>query len=200
MTNLTLFLFFCFLGTLLLSCDARREMNLSELRSYVHDPNNGLNKKSQSGDVLIELIYRPKDIVIAQFAEGDEQNMWDSIASGLKGYDYFLIRFSQRNKEIETNYAANSLAYVKAVDYLSGGISKDIKMSVDNEVIGVSDVMFSPSYGMTSASSVLLVFQSDLETRQSDFRMVFDDTQFGSGSHEFRFNYDAIRKLPHLGR
>lgn len=179
------------------SCVEKRKVSLSELKAFPLDPDNGLIKRSESGDMIIEMIYRPKDLVIKQIVS-DNLALWDSISMQLENYDYFVLRISKNSKAVEAYHAGVPGLYAAIVDYLNEDISSDITMFVGNKELKVSDALFSPAYGMENASSVLLIFESNLSGRKEDFRIVFEDSQLGSGRHEFDFDFSYLQKTPQL--
>lgn len=184
---------------LLASCSQKKEIPLQELKAYPSNPESGLWKIYEEGDIKIEMQYKPKDLIIEQNGGLTGSAVWDSVAKELCSYDYFVMRISKNNKEFESNYAGDP-SYVNIVNYLSTSMAKDIWLAIGREEIKPTDVMFVPSYGMSHASTVMLVFQSNLYNRKEDFKVVFNDSALGTGRHEFPFKFDALEDIPALER
>lgn len=164
------------------------------------DPTNGLIQTAGDNNFNFEVIYRPKDLIIEQNVGDHQGAMWDSMAAQLRTYDYFIMRISKSKKEVETFFAGDPASYMKVMNYLNGVIANDIFMIVDNETVRVSDALFAPAYGMSEASSVLITFNSNLAGRKADFKIVFMDSQFGTGRHEFSFEFASIQAIPKLAK
>ena len=187
-----------FLGLqMIISCGERR-LSLTELKAYATEPAHGLIQRSERDGITFELIYRPKELIVQQNVESINDPQWDSVASQLKSFDYFVMRISKDKREIEASFAGDPSSYTKVTNYLNGTIGGDLSLVVDNETIKTSEVLFSPTYGMAGASSILVVFNSELADRDSDFTVVLNDTQFGTGRHEFDFEAQAIHSIPRI--
>jgi hypothetical protein len=182
------------------SCSEKKEVTLDELKGYAVNPANGLIQILDNGNYSFELVYRPKELLIAQEAGTNDVSRWDSIASELSRYDYFVLRISRNHREAEAELAADPASYMRLINYLNGGIAGDISMSVDGETLNVSDALFTPGYGSSNSSSILLVFDSHLTARESDSKIVFNDTQFDPGRHEFNFRFSSVQAVPTLSR
>jgi hypothetical protein len=188
--------FLCF-SLVIISCRERR-LSLPELKAYATEPAHGLIQRSEHDGIIFELIYRPKELIVQQNVENTEDPLWDSVAAQLTSFDYFIMRISKNKREIEASFAGDPSTYTKVTNYLNGTIGGDLSLVVDNETVKTSEVLFSPAYGMASASSILVVFNSNLASRNSDFTVVLKDTQFGTGRHEFDFEIEAIHSIPQV--
>jgi hypothetical protein len=186
------------LAIVTVACDGRQQLSLSELKTYPLDPANGLVQTVGNNGFNFEMIYRPKDLIIEQNVGIQRGPLWDSLAAQLKTYDYFVLRISRDRKEVETFFAGDPASYSGVVNYLNGAIANDITMYVGDETMPVSDALFAPSYGMSDASSIMLTFNSNLLDRKSDFTIVFEDSKFGTGRHEFSFEFASIDEIPQL--
>lgn len=194
------FRFFSLVLLLLLASCGKQKVSLAELKKYAVDPTNGLVQTINHNEYFFEVIYRPKDLITEQNAGTGHGSSWDSTAAQLSDYDYFVFKISKNKNELEANFAGNPLAYSQVVNYLNGGIARDIFLIVDDETINAQDALFSPAYGTATFSSILVTFNSALAFRKRDFEIVFEDTQFATGRHVFSFDFASLDAIPELKR
>lgn len=185
---------------LFLGCSGKiQHVSEKELKAYVTDPRNGLLKSTVTGGTVIEVIYRPRDLIIAQNA-GTGMVLWMEEERKLDSLDYFVLRLSRNGGEIQSALASDAVKFNRAIAYLSGGIQNDIYLLSGSVTFAPEQVIFVPTFGSAGATSVMLVFRSSLSARSGDFSIVFEDAVFGTGSNEFVFSSDRIRSVPRLKR
>lgn len=186
-------------STLLAGCSAKT-MSKDELSSYLHDESNGLLKKIRSKDVLLELVYRPNDLIVAQ--EIDEMDYTsgqiDSIKNRYQEYVYFILKLSRNGQEITNSFASDPQQFNRAIEYLSFEIGRDFQLVNETEKLAVEDFMHTRSFGASNANTVLLAFKSNLVSRSQDFSLLFEDTFFRTGMHQFDFEIDDLKSIPQL--
>jgi hypothetical protein len=191
-----------FLSALLVcSCTPNSYLPMDQLKSYPLDKENGLYQSTQVGEVLIEVIYRPKDLIIAQEVDlVTDDKQWVAQEKKLDSVDYFVLRLSRGGDEIENVYAGNEARYQQVVSYLSGRIGSDLSLKRGDETIEIEGLAFAPTFGGSNASSILLIFKSHISKVERDFFVEFDDSQFGTGLNSFSFHANAVRNCPKLKR
>lgn len=183
------------------SCSSKRVVTRPELNSYIQDSDNGLTKKVKTGNLMLELTYKPVDLVLAEQIEGERlsKSEIDSIRKNFSQYDYFIFRISSDGQEVTNSYAGNQAAFTKSVEHLSFGVGKDFSIEVNNESIPVRDFFHARSFGGDNANSVLLAFESNLLQRGDDnFTVIFEDAFFKSGKTLFNFKIEDIKAIPTL--
>lgn len=182
-----------------LSC-GKEQMSREALNVYVLDASHGLKKTIQKGSITIEVVYRPKDLIIAQEVGLNDAGLWTETAKRLDSLDYFILRLSENGKEIESNYAADPSRFTQVTGYLSGAISQDIHLRVEDTTIPVETVAFIPAFGTSTATSMLMVFKSDLLRKDGTASVIFDDKMLGTGYNQFDFDMNHIKDVPLLKR
>lgn len=183
---------------LLLSCSGQAQrVTEEELNAYVRDPENGLLKRITNERTVLELVYRPKDQVIAQTV-GMDGALWGEEQKRLDSLDYFILRLSYDGKEIVNRLAGDTGRFNQAIAYLSAGISNNIRMMFGTEILRPEQSVYVPTFGSAGAASIMLVFKSSLHARKGPFTIVFDDKVLGTGRSEFNFSCRHISKIPRL--
>jgi hypothetical protein len=182
---------------LCLCCNPEKPISASELKAYAMNPKNGLRKTIVRNEITLELVYRPKDLILLQeVAPGSSK--WMKSERDLDSLDYFVLRVSKDGEEIENSYASDAVEFEHVLSYLSDGIASDFQLVFDKERIKSDQSLFVQAFGSAEASSILLVFKSYLIKRRGQFTVVFNDSELGVGHCEFPYNVSDIRKIPGL--
>lgn len=192
---------FCFFLSLL-ACTKDR-ITADQLRAYMLDEKNGLIKSKLNGRITVKAQYKPKDLVLLQEMGGSTaEEKWQHAVSRFDSLDYFVLSFSNEDKELENQYAANQDKLSSIVSYLGGGMSKDLLLITGRDTINVLDIGYARTYGSLTASSALLVFKSYIGKRDDlkDVRLIFSDEEIGVGYCEFVFKANDLHDIPELKR
>jgi len=178
-------------------CQRQRQVSIDELKAYASNSESGLLKSATMGDIKIELVYRPKELILIQEAAPGTTE-WSTLLTRLDSLDYFVLRLSRNGKEIEENYNKNVERFERIMTYLGEGISGDIVLLSGEERIEPEQLLYVPSFGSSDATSILIVFKSYLSKRDGKFKVIFNGTALRMGSHEFEYAIRSIKALPSL--
>jgi hypothetical protein len=193
--------FFSFLLLLsIISCNGKKYLSPEALKQYPLDPENGLYKAEEKNGVKLEMIYRPKDLIIAQEVEGDDPTQWKVVEEKLDTFDYFIFRLSKNGKEIQNEYASDPVIFSQVVNYLSNNMIHDLKLKVDDDTLSLANMVYVPTFGASNSSNILLIFPSSLKKQNEDFSITFNDPLFDTGVTDFQFEINDIKKTPYLKR
>ena len=180
----------------MVSCNGLDAVSSEELHAYVLNPKNGLMKSLSDGDIRVDLVYRPKDLVVEQEADGDTGRR-EEAERNLDSLDYFILQVSRNGNEIENEHAGNPDKFSKIIGHLSSSIAADIYLLKERKFYPESSIL-ARGYGMSGATSVLLVFKTALSKQKDSFTIIFDDSFLGIGRKEFQFECDDIHDAPRL--
>nr|AGM16421.1 putative lipoprotein precursor [uncultured bacterium] len=192
--------FICLFISLFTSCSEKRTLSEEELRLYVQNPENGLISKVEKNGALVELSYRPKELIIAQEVGYADPIKWEGEEKRLDSVEYFILRLSKNGDEIENGYVSEPEKYNTILNYLNGPVSGDLRLYVSNRVVKAESAIFVPSFGSGTATSVMVLFRQNLAEIDESFSVVYDDSILGLGRCEFSFAADAIKNIPKLIR
>ena len=174
-------------------------MSSGELLDYVMDPENKLDYTVNTHGTSMEVYYKPSSIIIDQQIQGErDTTVVNDVRRSLDRFDYFIFRLERNGMGLENNFAGNPMKFTEVINYLSDRMSVDIQLICGADTIAVSDIAFSQSFGLSRKTDVMLAFDSQLKNRKGSARLVFSDTEFGTGRHEFYFDTDDVRKIPPL--
>ena len=183
----------------LISCAEREVETVSELQEYVNDTENGLRKVKIRNDLDLEVIYRPKDLVLAQQLDDVyELKEREKVKKQFDSLEYFILHLSRQGHEIENDYTSDQLKRSEILNYFSGGILNDLAIIHNNEVLRPIDIAYIQTFGAGSATSVMVIFKNHKMQRSGDLKFCFHDTMLGTGMHEFLFDTHDIQSIPTL--
>ena len=178
---------------------APETISLDELKKYPMNPEHGLIQKVEKGNTVLEMYYKPKELIIAQELSAhptDEERK--SLARTYDSLDYFVLRLSRNGQEIENGYASDPAQFTDVLSYLSYYIGPDIYMIQQQDTVPILDAVYARTFGATDATNVMAVFKSKLTSHSGPTTIYFNDTRFGTGLNEFVFDSDRIKSIPTL--
>lgn len=186
-------------GIIFYGC-VRKANSVQELLDYSFSQRNGLCKVVQKGDVRIEFVYRPTDLIVAQEIKGRKLSPYglDSMRSLYKNLDYFLMKIRKKGAEIETYYARYPDKFALVNSYLSSGIAEDVKLIHRLDTISARAAIHTRTFGSNLSTDVLIAFESSLRTKSGSVQMLFIDSMFESGLHAVEFDIVDIKSVPTL--
>ena len=163
------------------------------------NPEHGLIQKVEKGNTVLEMYYKPKELIIAQelstHPTDDEKK---SLASTYDSLDYFVLRLSRNKQEIENSYASDPAQFTEVLSYLSYYIGSDLYMIQQQDTLPILDVVYARTFGAMDATNLMAVFNSNLAAKSGKTTVYFNDTRFGTGLNEFVFDTDKIKSIPTL--
>jgi hypothetical protein len=172
-----------------------------ELTAYVLDEDNNLTKTSTSNGFDIKVTYRPTDLLIAQEA-GDKELAAEELKrlqDKYGNYYYFILSISKDNKEGLYKQQGGFDQFSELVQTLSFRMATYVNMTTSGkDTIEVADFIFSRTYGMGSATSLLFVFNK--EEAAGDEWLQFNVKEFGMGlgNQTFRFRKEDLDTAPKI--
>ena len=184
-------------GFIVFFASCQKDLSKQELIDYTFDPGNGLYKKETVGNIQIEVVYRPSQLIASQDAQGLvlTRHQADSINDYFGEIDYFLLRLSRNSSEIENAYAGNRSAFNEISNYLSYGIGKDILLLQGSDTLHVTDFIRTQSHGASPSTDILFGFRPGLNDKNGDVKFIFDDLKFKTGLTEFHFDIADLKTV-----
>jgi len=172
-------------------------ITLEDLKKYPMEADHGLMQRIEKGNTLLEMYYKPKDLIIAQeLAPNATDKEKESVSKTYDSLDYFVLRLSRKGQEIENSYASYPEQFNQVISYLSYYIGPDIYMIHQQDTVPVLDVVYARNFGAIDATNVMAVFKSKLTTQSGKAKVYFNDSRFGTGLNEFVFDTDKIKSIP----
>jgi len=180
------FIYLLLLTAVLTSCQPSMPQSVEELQEYVANPEHGLSQKlSFENGVEATATWRPTALLVQQ--EGDNLSAEELSKAREKygSYLYFVLSFSANGKEVLKQTGGNFAEVLQTLSFRMGEYAS-LYDSEGNE-IPLADAVFSRTYGMGSATSVLLAFKRPDLNSQEYLKLQIREFGLGTGKLRFRF-------------
>jgi hypothetical protein len=183
----------------MVSCNGRAVVSEEELKAYIVDPENGLIKTTSKGDVNINVIYRPSELVVAQQIDGvtDKAEIQRAHVD-FDGLTYFVLKMDRNGQEIENKLVSDPERFGQVISHLSSRIASDIYVIGDKDTVYAVDAIYTRMFGSAAATSVMVVFDKSIKQNEGPLTFHLDDETLGLGHLNFKFLSSDIKKAPTL--
>ncbi|MEL6809713.1 MAG: hypothetical protein AAFP76_00065 [Bacteroidota bacterium] len=182
-------------------CQQKSFDTKEELLSYISDPENGYLQKKQVNGVEISLMYRPVDLTVIQELEGvSTKASIDSLRAFYQENVYFNLSLSKNGRELLSAVPSNRHEFGAMVNQLSFGMDQKIHLYNKNkDTINMKDYVYPRMYGMTHATSMLLVFPRDEVVKDNgELTLSIEDIGVKTGEVKFKMSVRKIKDEPML--
>ncbi|MCZ8023317.1 MAG: hypothetical protein O9302_09405 [Cyclobacteriaceae bacterium] len=192
-----------FIALIILSvvaCKSKQTLEYDEFIEFVNNEKNGLKKSEVGNGVLIEVIYRPTDIIAYQQLQIDsDQRSIDSIKNHFSNYFYFLLNLSKESKEALHTQPNTFNEYSSLLSTLSFNMREYVYLtSSSNDTIQVADFYLDRTYGYSKATSLLFVFSKEKIKDSNYIQFNLNEFGLGLGNKRFRFDIEDFNTAPNL--
>jgi len=193
---------FLFLVSLLASCfaNSRETVSEQELIQFMLQPPNGLMHQMRKGGLEIDIIYKPRELVLAGMMRDQSFNFRqvDSLRKELNNLNYILIRLSRNGVEAGRNYVADPVQYNQLVTYLTTDIVNNVRLRAGSDTLHVYDLVHTNTLGHTSTDILFTFKNNSKEDGDRDMTFMMNDDFFGIGFIESTFSSTDIANIPPL--
>jgi hypothetical protein len=161
------------------------------LNKFISSEGNGLISKKEVGSIDVTMRYLPWQLLASR--SKTKENQKDSVVEQLKKSCFFLLSFSQDNKELLRQLDFDT--YSELVSVLSFRMKEKINAVTNTKTIEAKDCSFQQTYGHSGANELLIVFDSK-EIREANYlEVTVDEFGLNLGDLVFKFNTDNINNL-----
>jgi len=169
-------------------------LTAEQLYEYIKDKDHGLYFEQKEGSSNITAYYKPSCLV-AYNELLNQKGKEDSILNLYRNNYYFIVSISLDGQDLESVHA-NAHDYGAVISELS--FSSDQWFSIDSgdKLIKPMEVVFPRNYGMSPASSFMLVFDKKELHALKTFKLKVNYP--GTTNTSFIFNQDDIKKTPSI--
>lgn len=192
------YLFFCVFA-LAVGCKEPTSLSKEELTNYISDYSNGLYQSKTVNGILVEISYRPTDLLVAQEL-GNNRQKGDSIVNILRkkymGNYYFVLSFSRNGNE--ALHSIMGPEYGELVQILSFRMGSFVDLTSKTDTVALSDYYMDRTFGMASATSVLLVFERSKFGKTEQISLHIREFGLGIGNLRFNFDSEKLQNVPKM--
>lgn len=200
MTRLYLYVF-VLIALGLANCSVQDFKTAEELSHFVRDTKNGLTKSVEVNGIKAEVTFRPTDLWVHQEL-GDEHGTPDEIErlrTKYNDYYYFILSLSRNNKEALHQVQGGMEQYSELVQVLSFRMPEYTTLTTSaSDTIPVADFMLNRTYGMSSSTDVLFVFNREKAKEQEWVQFNLNEFGLNMGNQRFRFRREDLDRVPQL--
>ncbi len=189
-----------FLLLLLAGCSSPAYLDPQALNKYILDPENGLIQKESINNYSIEVYNKPTDLWVQQEVEGSKTDA-ATIKNLREKYDryyYFILDLSKNNKEA-LQVEGNMGQYSDLVQTLSFRMNSFVNLTTaKQDTIPTADFILNRTYGMSSATSLLFVFDRQKAKQAEWVQFNLNEFGLGVGNQRFRFETKKLENAPKI--
>lgn len=184
--------------SLLYSCDGPDYLSEEELSQYILDEDHGLSASVNTNNVSIKATYRPTDLLVAQELRNFENPPAEAIVSArekYKNYYYFIVSLSNSGKDV---LSPSSPGFSELLQTISFRMGEVVNLTTESDTIPVSDFVYNRTFGMSSSTDILFVFEKS-KIKNSDWvRINIDEFGLGIGRQSIQLSRAKLDSAPKI--
>jgi hypothetical protein len=182
------------------------EVTIDELRpadyvAWVREPENGLVKEKEVGEMKFAMLFKPVDYMICQEERKNEIQAlaYQEKLADLGDLEYYDLKIELKNgqEELLKHNLASPQQYTKRVEYYSFEMQKDIVLMNGSDSIPCAMLHFERAYDISPYATFLLAFPKQKSTNENR-TIIFRDRVFEKGTLKFQFNKKDLNLIPKL--
>ncbi len=181
------------------SCKNQEFSSRDQLYNYISKEDNGYLVVKQLGEVNVELMCKPTDLVVWEnLPENFTKGMVENYRTQFEDNLYFLLRISVNNNDLLKQLPRDNNDFANWTNKLTFGMGQEVSLQNEKgEEFALKDYVYPRMYGSSRANTMMFIF-----SKTSDFTddMIFTLNEFGLGTGElnFRISSDKIINQPKL--
>jgi len=180
--NIILYSFLMIL--LFLSCQSKLKTR-EQVYTYIQDQDNGVLHSRENNGINITISYIPSSLMLGNR---------DSIQIG--NYRYFRLMYQVHDKDMLSSIDQNS--YSLLLSRLSFRLEEYLTIRYNGKDEMFSDYQFSPMYGMTNSTEVILAIEKEKLNNEKDLIIKLKDIGLGLPEYSFHFSRNDLDRLDDL--
>ncbi len=170
----------------------------NELKAFVSDESNGLSMQKQVGEVSLRLVYRPTELLVAHEIRGTvpTDSVIEAVHRKYQDYSYFVLSLSRHGEEALYRQAGSD-QFSESLQNMAFRMDQFTNLTnSDNDTIPLADAVLPRTYGIGSATQMMLVFANQKLQESDWFQLNLTDPGFGIGRQSFRIKTENIKNIP----
>ncbi len=183
------------------ACKQKTFDSEKDLWAYVKDETNGYTYEKKVGNISYMLTYRPTDVLVKQeLGEDYTQDQVQNLRKKYQQHLYFNLSMSANNQELLNSRAGDRNAFGAMVNQLAFGMADRVHLySQSKDTIPMADYVYPRMYGMSNATSLLLVYPRDENLLSGEFfHFAIEDLGFATGEVRFKLSTASLKSEPKL--
>lgn len=193
--------FFIVLLVIFSSCSSKSFNTQEELIEYIADEDNGYKYAKQVNGVDFSLQYRPTDLLVKQeLGDSISDDKVKKLRDKYRNFLYFNLSMSKNGQELLSNVAGDRTQFGQMVNDLAFYMNEKVTMyTPEKDTLDMVDFVYPRMYGMTSATTILLVYPRDNNYLKEEYlNFTIQDLGFYTGEVKFKIKTDPLKNEPKL--
>jgi hypothetical protein len=151
------------------------------------------------GDYKVAVTYRPTDLLVKQeVGEKPTKEVIDKAWKKYQNYYYFILSLSKSGKEA-LDQSQGFGQYSEMVQKLSFRVPEFVNMTTSaSDTIPVADFILNRTYGLSSSTDVLVVFNKEKTIDQQWVQFNLNEFGMNLGNSRMRFKVKDLEGCPKL--
>jgi hypothetical protein len=187
------------LSFMFLACTQNSFKSEKDLYAYLQEESNGLKISKKVNDFTVSFTYKPTDLLVAQQVGSNPTKTETELArKKYSPYYYFVLSLSRGGKEA-LHQAEGFGEYSEWVQKLSFRVPDFVNLTTSQrDTIPVADFILNRTYGLASATDVLVVFNRVKAKDKEWVQINIADFGMLPGVNRFRFKVKDLENAPCL--
>jgi len=189
-------LLFTLISLTVAGCSPPEYLTTEGLTKYISDPDHGLVQHAEVNGYSMDVTYKPTDLLVQQEV-GDQaaEQMIKVARDKYSKYYYFILSLSKNSKEALHQVGTDQYSeLVQTMSFRMGGYVNLTTSSRDT--IPTTDFVMDRTYGLSSATSLLFVFNGEKAKDKDWVQFNLNEFGLGVGNQRFRFRTKDLNEAP----
>jgi len=166
----------------LMSC--QKSLTHDELQQYLVQPENGLLKADRNGDLELEVIYTPYELLFS-----------DSDSTKANNLAYFKVYLSYQDKDLESGLVGHPREVVSGLSY---NFKNYVNILVNEDIIKPISSISMRTYGLGKQSVFLTAFDKKELLGRESITFNVNLSEIDLPSTQVEFDVKNIINIPHV--
>jgi len=188
-----------------ISCTTPDSLDIREYYEWMNDPEHGLVRIREIGDVRLTVKYLPSDYLAWLYVQSEgrsDRTFRDSMNAVYRNSLGFLLTLSPvapegTGRDIMLSGVSSYQEYVSKFMVMNFRIPELVKLHADGYESSPVLANSENSYGLTTKRDVMLIFPDNPKIwRSQSLTISFDDRIMETGISRFTFNCKQLQSIP----
>jgi hypothetical protein len=192
---------FLLLVLIISSCGNKSFDTAEEIVAFISDEDNEYCYKKEVNGVTYTLQYRPTDLLVQQeLGDSISEKKVKQLREKYNRYLYFNLSMSLNGQELLSNVVRDKQQFGQMVNDLAFNMDQKVHLYTPvKDTIAMTDFVYPRMYGMTNATTILIVYPRDKQFLKEDYlNFTIEDLGLNTGEVKFKVNTQSLKNEPQL--
>ncbi len=183
------------------ACQSKTFHDEATLVAYLQEKPNGYLQQKTINGISYSLLYRPTDLLVQQeLEEVTNKEEIENLREKYHSYMYFNLSISKDEQELLSTVPQDENEFATMVQQLVFDMGDKIQVyTPQQDTLEMTDYIYPRMYGMSKATSMLLVYPRDEEKLKAEYlNFSIEDIGLYTGTIKFRVPTKQLKEEPTL--